>query len=303
MGDPVPLDVRIARIAAAHNRVVTWTQLVDAGLGRRSVAHRVATARLYRSHTGVYLLEPPGTATRVTLLTAAVAACGGGAILSHRSAAELWGLLPPRPGDIDVTVMFRNPGVKPGIRRHRTTSLSPADIRTKRGIRVTSPARTVIDATAYLNDDDLEDLIATAFRENLASDRQLLAAIARFPTHLGAARVSAVLDLDGGPAWTRAKTERLMLSLVRQARLPVPLTNVPLHGGEVDFLWPDQRLVVETDGYKFHRDRVAFENDRARDAIHVAAGYRVLRFTWRQLRDEPLVVIGRLAAALALTPR
>ena len=109
-----------------------------------------------------------------------------------------------------------------------------------------------------------------------------------------------MLHQPGGPRRTRSWGERRLLALVRQAGLPVPMTNRMLNGHEVDAVWADHRLIVEIDGYDFHGGRRAFETDRARDAAHVAAGYRVIRFTANQLRDEPLIVIGQLSAALAL---
>lgn len=289
-------DRAIEWIAARNNRVVTWSALEAAGVPHRAVEHRVAIGRLYRRHNGVYLLEPPGQASRLTLLTAAVAACGPDALLSHRSAAELWGMLPPHSGDIDVTVTGRNPGARPGVRRHRTRTLEPRDIRHRQRIPVTSPARTIVDNA---RDPDLEALLAAAIAAQLVRSRQIEQAIARCPTRPGVARLSAILRQDGGPRLTRSWGERRILALIRKAGLPVPETNVPLHGYNVDALWRDQRLVVEVDGYEFHGGRAAFEADRARDATHVAAGYRVIRFTAIQLRDEPLVVIARLAAALA----
>jgi very-short-patch-repair endonuclease len=291
------LDVRIRRVAMQHNGVITWDQLVDAGVSRRAIAHRVATERLYRHHTGVYLLDPPDQASRITLLTAAVAACGPDSVLSHRSAAELWGLLDPRPGDVDVTVIGRNPGVRGGVRRHRSRTLTPGEIRTKRGIRVTSPARTVLDSAG---DPDLEELLGNALATNLVTIRKLDLAIAENPSRAGGQRVHRILHQEGGPRRTRSWGERRLLALIRQAGLPVPITNTMLNGYQVDAVWPEHRLVVEVDGWDFHRGRRAFETDRARDAAHVAAGYRVIRFTAIQLRDEPLIVIGQLSAALAL---
>jgi very-short-patch-repair endonuclease len=233
----------------------------------------------------------------LTLMTAAVVACGPDAALSHRSAAELWGLLETRPGDIDVTVIGHNPGLRPGIRRHRSRAIEPREVRTKRGGRVTSPVRTVLDNA---RDRDLEELLANAFAATLVNQRQIDRVIARFPTFPGVGRLQALLRQDGGVRRTRSWGERRLLSLIRGAGLPVPLTNRQLHGFQVDAVWPDLKLVVEVDGYEFHRDRDSFENDRARDATLVAAGYRVIRFTATQLDEQPLVVITRLAAALAL---
>jgi very-short-patch-repair endonuclease len=291
------LDLRIAGIAGQHNRVITWSQLVEAGISRRAVAHRVATGRLYRHHTGVYLLDPPQQASRLTLLTAAVAACGEDAALSHSSAAELYGFLPARPGPIDVTVAGRNPGQRPGIRRHRSRTIGPRDTRTRHRIRVTSPARTIVDNAC---DPDLEQLVATALASELVTVRQIEREIARCQIRHGVRRLNAVLRQQGGPRLTRSWGERRMLSLIRRAGLPVPETNYPMFEYVLDAFWPEHKLVVEVDGYEFHGDRQAFESDRARDAKLVAAGYRVIRFTAIQLRDQPLVVISRLAAALAL---
>jgi very-short-patch-repair endonuclease len=104
---------------------------------------------------------------------------------------------------------------------------------------------------------------------------------------------------DARPALTRSQAEERFLELIRAADLPTPDVNTPLHGFEVDFLWREQRLVVEIDGYAYHSDRQAFEGDRSRDATLAAHGYRVIRVTWRQLRDAPTAVVARVAQALA----
>jgi very-short-patch-repair endonuclease len=290
-------DGVIRRLGEANNGVVTRRALDAAEIGTNVITHRVAIGRLFRLHHGVYLLDPPEKASRITLMTAAVEACGSTAALSHRSAAELWELQPPHHGHIEVTVVSHNAGDRPGIRRHRVRELDAADTRTRHGIRVTSPARTVLDNARHPH---LEELVATAFDKGLVTQLQIEQAIARCPTRRGVRRLHALLDQRGGPRLTRSWGERRLLSLVRQAGLPVPLMNRMLLGFKVDAMWPDLKLVVEVDGYEFHGDRDSFENDRARDAALVAAGWRVLRFTARQLDEQPLVVLSQLAAALAL---
>jgi very-short-patch-repair endonuclease len=268
-----------------------------AGISDDVIMNRVVIERLYRHHHGVYLLDPPQKASRITLMTAAVEACGPTAVLSHRSAAELWEFLPPHTGYIEVTVIGHNAGDRPGIRRHRVRALDPRDERCRHGIRVTSPARTVIDNGRT---PELEELIGNGLATGRVTERQIEQATERCLTRRGIRRVRAMLNQDGGARYTRSWGERRLLSLVREAGLPVPLTNRQIHGFQVDAVWPEHKLVVEVDGWPFHRDRDAFENDRARDATLVAHGYRVIRFTARQLRDQPLVVLGQLAAALAL---
>lgn len=291
------VDRAILKIGAANNRVVELRALRALDIGHRAVEHRVAIGRLHYCHKGIYLLDPPQHASRLTLLTAAVKACGPDAVLSHASAAEEWGFLPARPGPIDVTVIERNPGQRPGIRRHRTRTLEPRDVRTRERIRITSPARTVVDNAC---DRDLEQLVAAAIASELVTIRQIEREIARCPIRHGVGQLNAVLRQPGGPRWTRSWGERRILTLIRQAGLPVPETNYPMFEYVLDAFWPEHKLVVEIDGYEFHGDRESFENDRARDAKLVAAGYRVIRFTAVQLRDQPLLVISRLAAALAV---
>lgn len=293
-------DRVIRALAERNNRVVTRRALRAAQITDDVIMNRVAIGWLYRQHHGVYLLDPPEQASRITFMTAAVEACGPTAVLSHRSAAELWELLPAQAGYIDVTVVAHNAGDRPGIRRHRVPSLDPRDIRTRQGIRATSLARTVLDGAAYRRGEDLEELVGAAIGPGRITVQQIEATIERCPTRRGVRRLRRVLRQKGGPRWTRSWGERRLLSLVRQAGLPVPLTNRQLFGFQVDAVWPDLRLVVEVDGYEFHGDRRSFENDRARDAILVAHGYRVLRFTAQQLDEQPILVIGQLAAALAL---
>lgn len=274
--EPHP-DLAAFQLAASQNRVIAWQQLLAVGVGQNAIYRRVAIGRLYRHHHGVYLLEPAHTASRLTLFTAAVYACAPHAFLSHQSAAELWELTNQRPGPIHVTVVARNPGIKgPGIRAHRTKTLTRKDVRERHRVPVTSPARTIRDLARTTDRDQLELLTATARRLGLVS----------------------ASEFGGEPAFTRSKAERLFLSLVRQANLPEPRTNTRLHGYEVDFYWPQAKLVVEFDSWEFHKDRRAFERDRARDVNLTAAGCRVIRVTWRALTERPLETIARIAQAL-----
>jgi len=168
------------------------------------------------------------------------------------------------------------------------------------GLPVTVPARTILDLAAVLSMRELEQAVATSLRKRLVTLPQLSAMLERHRACRGHRRLRSVLGLDGGPAFSRSAAEEKFRAIRRSAELPAPGQNVRLMDFEVDFFWPRQRVVVEIDGYAYHRDRRAFERDRRRDAILVAAGYRVLRFTWRQLTKKQAVVIAQLAAALAL---
>jgi very-short-patch-repair endonuclease len=166
-------------------------------------------------------------------------------------------------------------------------------------LAITTPARTLIDFASQASTSELADAFGEARAKRLITDKKLKAALERAPrNHPGAAIVRAML-CEGG-TYERSKAERLLRSLCKKAELPQPVTNTTLHGYLVDFLWPDERLIIEVDGYGTHGNRQAFENDRRRDQVHVAAGYVVVRITWEQLQSEPLAVAVRIAQALAI---
>jgi very-short-patch-repair endonuclease len=228
-----------------------------------------------------------------------VFACGEKALLSHRSAALLWGFVSAAEDVVDISVPGRHCRPRPGLRVHRLTRLDPLDRTAKNGIPVTSPGRTLIDFAATASSDELERALAQARVQRLASDRALAEALDRAGSRSGVGALRAALRQEGGPRMTRSEAERLLLRMIRAAGLPEPQTNVRVVGFEVDFLWAKRRVIVEVDGFAFHGHRAAFEGDRRRDMALRDAGYEVIRVTWRQLTDEPLRVIAHIARALA----
>lgn len=223
-----------------------------------------------------------------------------GAIVSHRTAAELWALLPHTDRDVEVTVVAGAPRSRPGITIHRTSTLPSSHVRGLDGILVTSPARTICDLAATEPGNEVEDALQEARVHLRLTDYELHEVIERAPTKKGAAFIRRLLRAEDDRGYTRSKAERLMRAAARKAGLPQPQANVRRHGYLLDFVWEAERLVVEVDGYATHGDRAAFERDRRRDQVLVAAGYRVIRITWRQLTEEPYAVIARLAQALVL---
>ena len=228
---------------------------------------------------------------------AAVLACGDGAVVSHRSAAHLWALLPypaqQRP--INVTVRSRHSRLRPGIRVHRVGRLDPRDVRTYNRVPVTTPARTLLDLAGAESPRAFEQALAEAETRRLVTRRHLEAVLERNRKRPGAGVLRAALARDASPAWTRSEAEERFLALIRKAGLPAPETNVQLGPYEVDLLWRAERLIVEVDGFRFHSSRAAFERDRLRDAELQADGFRVIRVTWRQLADQPEAMLARLA--------
>ncbi|HUF49591.1 MAG TPA: DUF559 domain-containing protein, partial [Longimicrobiales bacterium] len=160
------------------------------------------------------------------------------------------------------------------------------------------PARTIVDLAALASEDDLERALARADRARLLKLSDVAALVTRYRGRRGTRRLRALLAAIGTPAMTRSKAESRYLALVRRAQLPAPEVNARLADFEVDFLWRAQQLVVEIDGFAFHSSADAFERDRGRDAVLTAAGFRVMRVTWRQLTRTPEVVLVRVAQAL-----
>jgi very-short-patch-repair endonuclease len=293
---PARADREVARLAATQYGVVSRAQLTRAGLGRGAIAHRIAAGRLHRVHRGVYLVGHP-VAPPLAPEMAAVLACGPAAVLSHRSAAAIWGVGPADERGIDVTVPRAGARHRPGIRVHRGR-LTPAETRRRRGLPVTSPVRTLLDVSALLTPREIERAVDEAERLRLITRRALAGAAQAAGARRGAARVRALLTRQADPALTRSEAEERLLALVRCAGLPSPQVNRRIGRYEVDLFWPTQRLAVEVDGYAFHSSRAAFERDRRRDADLQALGVRVVRVTWRQIAQEPHALLVRLVRLL-----
>lgn len=287
----------MAWVASRQLGLVTALQLYFAGTNRAGIESRLRRGILHRVHRGVYLVGHQIMVAGAMEL-AAVLACGMNAVVSHQSAAVLWGVAQCRDEDVHVTSVGDGCRPRPGIRVHRVSALDAPDISRRHGIPITAPGRTLLDFAGSAGTGELERAVSEAYALKLVSERQIVAAIDRSPRRPGAARLRAELHRGGGPQWTRSEAEAKLLDLLRAARLPRPLTNRRVAGFEADFLWPQHRLIVEVDGYQFHGHRSAFERDRRRDQAHVTAGYRVIRITWRQLQEEPFAVVATVARAL-----
>lgn len=284
----------IARIAGRQDNVIGREQLLSAGLGRGAIAHRVRTGRWQRLHNNVYLLGP-APPSLVASARAAALACGAGAVVSHRSAAEMFGLLPEIGGEVHVTVAGRNVAPREGVRRHRIAAFAPGEVTNMRDIPLTTVARRICDLAATEAAKDVEHAFQEALYRRIVSERQMATVLKREPNRRGAAVIRALLD---DPGMTRSEKERALRRLIAEAQLPKPLTNVRLHGYLVDAYWPEHGLVLEFDGWQGHGHRSAFETDRKRDQVLLANGLRVIRVTDRQLKYEPVAVAARIAMAL-----
>ena len=284
-----------AQLAARQHGMVTWAQMIGADMTRHAIAGHVDDGWLVARHRGVYQLGVFGGPFGDEM--AALLACGPHAVLSHWSAASVFELCRRNGRLVHVTLTAGHSGRRPGIRPHRI-ALEPDDVVTRHGLRLTSPARTLLDLPALAPRGTLEKLIEEAQVQNLVGTAELLAVAERANGRHGLPLFRELVDFLDEPLFTRSEAERRLHALCRSAALPLPRTNVHRAGWEVDAVWDAQRLVVEVDGYKFHRTRAKFERDRRKDADLMLAGFRVLRITWRRLTKEPDQVIALLAAAL-----
>jgi very-short-patch-repair endonuclease len=276
---------------------VTRAQLVAAGVSSSTIARRVACGRLHRLHRGVYAvghtaLRPEG------FWLAGVLAGGPGAVLSHRSAAAAWDLRPTRRMQIDVIVPRATGRGQPGLDSHRCR-LDPSEVASHRGLPITSPARTLLDLAEVVSPPELGRAFERTIQLDLLDHAELGAVLERGFGRRGLKPLRALLvDLEVDPPSTRSELERLALDVLRSSGLPRPEVNARLGAYEVDLLWRREGVVVELDGYAYHRSPAAFEADRRRDAELQVAGMRVLRVTWRMLVCDPGRFVGAVAALL-----
>lgn len=272
---------KIAQVAGRQYGYVTRSQLLEVGVGSAAVGRWAARGRLIRVHAGVYAVGHPRREA-VAVAAAAWLACGDGAVLSHETAAALWGFRSRWPAVPEVTgVRGRR---RPGIRHHRTQTLRRRDVRRHRGLRVTSAARTLQDLrgrltaaqfTRAVNDARLAGLLSAADLTELES----LTAVTERPTRSG--------------------FEDAVLAEIRRRGFPEPQVNARVLGFEVDLLFASERVIVELDGWEYHSGQPSWERDRARDALTAAAGFTTVRITWRRWHEEREQVLANLASVLS----
>src|SRR3954447_22671611 len=295
-----PLDRRLAELAARQHGVVASRQLRALGLGARGERHRVAAGRLHRMHRGVYAVghtrvSPDGYAM------AAVLAVGPGAVLSHRSAAALWGIRRSARARHEVTTTARRRPA--GIDVHTARRLDPEDVTQHRGVPTTTVPRTLVDLADRLPVDPLATALHEAEVLRLFDRSALEAAIGRATGRRGLTQLrEALREPDAGR--TRSELERAFLRLCRDAGLPRPEVNATLFiDGRLvdgDALWRQEKVIVELDGAAVHATSRAFHADRRRDTALIADGYVVARLTWHRVTAERRRTADELRRILAV---
>jgi very-short-patch-repair endonuclease len=279
--------------------VVARRQLYDLGLGRHAIQHRLETGRLHLVSSGIYAVGR-AELTRHGQWMAAVLACGPEAMLSHGSAAALWGI-GRKWRAIEVSVRSGSPRRRDGLRVRRRPTLADRDMDEHEGVPVTGIVQTLVDLAAVHKRPAVERAVNEADRLDLIHPPALRRELEAHRCEPGVKPLRAMLDRRTFRL-TREELERRFLPLAEQVGLPLPLTKQWVNGFEVDFYWPDLGFVVETDGLRYHRTPAEQARDRLRDQAHTAAGMTQLRFTHEQVYYEPEHVLSTLRSTARRLP-
>ena len=288
---------RLAELARGQYGGVSRRQLRALGYSEATIGRELSAGRLQRIHRGVYAVGHRCLSSHGTAM-AAVLAGGPNAMLSHRSAGWLWGLLPRPPSPPEVSRPTRG-HARRGLRLHHAPALRAEDLALCERIPTTSVARTLLDLAAVLRGRQLERALRRAEELRVFDLRAVERLLPHVSGHAGAGRLRRAMGIYRDPAFVRSDLEGDFLARVLDAGLPRPATNVFVAGFELDAYWERERFAVELDTYRFHGGRLSFEEDRLRQEDLKLAGIEMVRITGARFEREPAEVLRRLATHLA----
>jgi hypothetical protein len=288
-------DVARTLAEAQHGVFSTW-QLLDLGIGEDTVRSRREVGAAIPLFQGVYALGHERL-TREARWMAAVLACGPGAVLSHFSAGQLWGLC----GSYGLVEVLRRSGgaTHKGIRLHQTRRLEPYEVTMENAIPVASVERVLLDLAGRTDTRRLERMFVQAYKSGRLSWSTFGRVLGRRRGCKGVGRLRQIsAEVAPGALETRSVPEVDFLALCRHAGIPTPAVNVLAASHLVDFLWPAQKVVVETDSWRHHGDGLAFERDHQTEVDLIAAGYDVHRATCKMLERSPDPFLSNVRRAI-----
>jgi predicted transcriptional regulator of viral defense system len=285
-------DWKIGRQADRAFGLVRRDRLLAARVTKAEIEHRLRSGALRREYPGIYRVGHRAPSVEASYL-AAVWACGEGALLSGRAAAYLWGLIKgkPPPAEVIAPKWHAIDGIKTSQRK-----LTPADGTSQRGIPITSVARTLVDLAAELTEEELARACHEAGVKHQTTPRDVKKVLQRLPNARGAAKLRAVLD--GKVPVSLSALERRFNKLLREAGLPLPITNKPKGSYRIDCRWPNHPLTVELDSYRYHNSRHAWEQDRERERQARQRGDEFRRYTWQDVFEQPAPMLDDLSRLL-----
>jgi very-short-patch-repair endonuclease/predicted transcriptional regulator of viral defense system len=289
-------SARAWRLARRQHGTVARRHLLELGFTDEAIEHRARKGRLHRIYRGVYAVGRAELRQRGQWM-AALLACGDDSYLSHRSAAALYGIGKER-GCIEVSVTRSGQHRLRGVKAHRRPSLASHELGTLDRIPVTSPVRTLLDYAILEPPNRVERAVNEADKCDVIDPDALRKALNRSVGEPGVKRLRKVLDRHTFRL-SDQELELLFRPIAANAGIPVELTKVILNDFEVDFFWPSLGLVVETDGWRYHRTPSAQTRDALRFQLHTAAGLTPIRFSHWQVKYEPEHVRGILERTAA----
>lgn len=287
-------DRQMAQVAAAQRGRINVAQLRAVGMTHSMTRGRVDRGTLHFLHRGVYGVGHPG---RVELgdETAALLAYGLGAALCHRSACWLWGFV--RDND-EVVDLILPPGVtgksRPGIRVHRSGTLSPSDMVIRQRLPVVKPALALLQLADVADEREVERAVDEALARRAVSRTKLREVLSAHGTGRWGAPLIAELAGVRPSSITRSDGEEHLRNLILAAGLPKPEMQAPLLGFEADYYWREAAYVVEYDGFDVHATRSAWRRDRVKDRVFAADGIRLDRFTWEDVTQQALATVSHI---------
>jgi very-short-patch-repair endonuclease len=283
----------IERLATRSYGIVTRRELLEAGVTKAEIEHRVANGALLREHHGVFRVGHRAPNIEATFM-AAVRAGGRGALLCGCAAAHLYGLIKGPAPQPEILALGKRRVRR--VRALQTRSIDPRDATRFRGIPITTVRRTLVDLAAALDGEALGRACHEAGIRYGTTPAEIRGVLERRPNSRGAAKLRKIID--GDERITLSRLERRFVELLRAAGLPLPSTNKRAGGRRVDCRWPHARLTVELDGYRYHHSRYAWERDRRREREARARGDEFRRYTWGDVYEEPAATIAELRGLL-----
>ena len=283
----------IRELATRSHGVVTRRELLDLGVTPEEIKTRLRKGVLIPTHRGVFRVGHHAPSIEATYL-GAVKACGSGALLAGRAAAHLWGLIkisPPQP-----EVLTPNDRRIPGVITHRARRTELRDPAESNGIPVTSVPRTLVDIASSLPEPALARACHEAGVRFRTTPRQVEAVLERLPNAAGRAKLRRVIGAK--VPVTLSRLESRFLARLREARLPLPVTNKVAGSHRVDCRWPEHRLTVELDSYRFHNSRHSWEQDRLREREARLRGDEFRRYAWTDVFEAPAFMLSELRELL-----
>lgn len=285
------IDRQIARIATRQSGVISLEQSLALGLTYEAVRARVRRGQLHPIHRGVYAVGHTSLVPRAYLI-AALLACGSDSLLSHRTAAAVYGLREIATRRIEVTVPAGCVRRRSGLVIHRTSvPLDRTEVRVRGNLRVSSVPRMLIELAPSEKPAELDRLITQGVRKRILDIEAVERALAKHRQRPGVGKLARAFEEYRPKPDRKSDLERAFDTLIAGTDVPEPLRNIFIEGWEIDCYWPDAKFAVELDGRPYHVAVRDMDKDKYKDAKLMLVGTTVMRITDTRFELDPQGVL------------